>query len=157
MMNRLMNLPVHALRALLVLVLLTAGCAHSGRVTEGDETARQTEQRPDASVLRGDQIQRSGENTVERILDGRIPGVALVRGPNGMELRIRGATSLYGSNAPLVVIDGVPLSRGYTGMIPVSPYDIDSIRVLKSAAETAFYGSRGANGVILITTKRGPS
>ncbi|MFS6555653.1 TonB-dependent receptor plug domain-containing protein, partial [Parabacteroides distasonis] len=69
------------------------------------------------------------------------------------DIRIRGNRSLNASNAPLYVVDGVPLSSG--GIETLNPRDIEAIDILKDASSTAIYGSRGANGVVLITTKRG--
>lgn len=71
------------------------------------------------------------------------------------DVRIRGNRSLNASNSPLYVVDGVPLSSG--GIEALNPRDIESIDILKDASSTAIYGSRGANGVILVTTKRGKS
>ena len=74
----------------------------------------------------------------------------------GIAVRIRGASSFNGSNEPLYVLDGFPMTPGPGGALTgINPYDIASIDVLKDAASTAIYGSRGANGVILIETKRG--
>ena len=68
---------------------------------------------------------------------------------------IRGATSIYGNNEPLYVLDGIPIQPGPGGTLAgISPYDIESIQVLKDPADTALYGMRGANGVIVIKTKR---
>jgi len=90
-------------------------------------------------------------------LQGRVAGVTVsnvVSGPGGeTKIRIRGTNSLSGSNDPLYVVDGVALNS--IGDLPVE--DIESIEVLKDASSTAIYGSRGANGVVLITTKRGKS
>ena len=86
------------------------------------------------------------------VLAGRAPGVVVRRANGapgeGSTLRIRGVNSILGSNDPLVVVDG-----NYGG-IP-NMYDIESIEILKDASATAIYGSRGANGVIIVTTKRG--
>jgi len=86
------------------------------------------------------------------ILAGRAPGVVVRRANGapgeGSTLRIRGVNSILGSNDPLVVVDG-----NY-GSIP-NMYDIESIEILKDASATAIYGSQGANGVIIVTTKRG--
>lgn len=72
-------------------------------------------------------------------------------------MRIRGAVSIHGSTAPLYILDGMPIEPGPAGTLSgVNPTDIESIKVLKDAAETAMYGSRGGNGVIIITTKRPP-
>lgn len=114
--------------------------------------------------------------SVQSLIQGRIAGVTV--STNGGEpgsplsIRIRGANSLRGDNEPLYVIDGIivnsttedaadPLQGGSSflaaqnGLTGLSPQDIESIEVLKDASATAIYGSRGANGVILITTKQG--
>jgi TonB-dependent SusC/RagA subfamily outer membrane receptor len=88
----------------------------------------------------------------------RVPGLTVMRLSNGdVSVRIRGTRSLHGDNEPLLVIDGVP-TRGAIGaaLAGLSPRDIARIDVLKDAGSTAIYGVRGANGVILITTKRAP-
>ena len=107
-------------------------------------------------------------------LEGRVPGLSVIE-TNGepganVEVRIRGGTSVSSSNQPLYVIDGIPVSGDAvtpggagdvaTGPAPnpltlINPNDIASLTVLKDASATAIYGSRGANGVILITTKNG--
>src|SRR6266480_1019467 len=73
----------------------------------------------------------------------------------GIAVQIRGPTSLSLSNAPLYVVDGVPIKPGPNGTLSwINPNDIASIEVVKDPAGTAMYGVRGANGVIIITTKR---
>ncbi len=87
-------------------------------------------------------------------LQGRIPGVAIAQNtgdPAGdYSIRIRGINSIKGDNSPLFIIDGIPASTS-----SINTYDIESLEVLKDASATAIYGSRGANGVVLITTKKG--
>lgn len=97
---------------------------------------------------------------VEDLLLGRVPGLQMVPMSNGnYTLRIRGTRSLRGDAAadePLLVIDGVPLSGSIgSALAGIAPRDVARIEVLKDAAATGIYGSRGANGVIVITTKRG--
>lgn len=110
---------------------------------------------------------------VDKLLQGRVPGVfvnATSGAPGAMvDVRIRGTNSLGSGNDPLYVIDGImidatedvknPFSTGgqeqQNGLMGISPADIASIEILKDASATAIYGSRGANGVVLITTKRG--
>jgi len=94
--------------------------------------------------------------SIEQLLMGRFPGVEVTRTPNGgISVRIRGTTSFLGNNEPLYVLDGIPMEPGPGGSLTwINPYDIASIEVLKNAAETAIYGMRGANGVIVITTRR---
>ena len=70
------------------------------------------------------------------------------------EIRVRGVRSLTASNTPLYVVDGIPIMSS-SGIETINPHDIESIDVLKDASATAIYGSRGANGVIMVTTKRG--
>jgi TonB-linked SusC/RagA family outer membrane protein len=96
-------------------------------------------------------------------LQGKVAGVNVTTGsgaPGGnMIIRIRGNNSVIGSNDPLFVIDGVPVQGGSNGSTNIlstfNPGDIESIEVLKDASATAIYGSRGSNGVILITTRQG--
>jgi TonB-linked SusC/RagA family outer membrane protein len=91
-------------------------------------------------------------SSVNSVLSGRAPGVQVRRSNGapgqGSTIRIRGANSLLGNNDPLIVVDG-----NYGGL--PNMYDIESIEILKDASATAIYGSRGANGVILVKTKRG--
>ncbi|MDR2087009.1 MAG: TonB-dependent receptor [Dysgonamonadaceae bacterium] len=87
-------------------------------------------------------------------LQGRVPGVSISQNTGDPEgdysIRIRGVNSIKGNNTPLYIIDGIPSSTA-----SINTYDIESVEVLKDASATAIYGSRGANGVVLITTKRG--
>lgn len=96
-------------------------------------------------------------NSIEKALQGRIAGVQVINSSQdpgaGSTVRIRGNSSLNGSNAPLVVVDGFPF--GDAGNLKqINPQDIVSMEVLKDASASAIYGSRGANGVILITTRQ---
>lgn len=89
-------------------------------------------------------------------LQGKAAGVDITSGsrPGSVgEIRIRGNRSISAGNEPLFVVDGVPLSAG--GIETLNTADIESIDILKDASSTAIYGSRGANGVVLVTTKRG--
>jgi TonB-linked SusC/RagA family outer membrane protein len=114
-----------------------------------------------------DDVSSSNANA---LLQGRAAGVNIVQNSGtpggGIKVRVRGATSINASNEPLYVIDGVPVSsdgnsavgvgnQGINGLSTVNPQDIKSIEVLKDASATAIYGARGANGVVLITTKDG--
>lgn len=104
--------------------------------------------------------------SVDQALQGRVAGVSFVQNSGmpgaGAAIRIRGGNSINGSNEPLYVIDGVPVFADQGGdatslnpLNSISPSDIESIEILKDASATAIYGSRGGNGVVLITTKRG--
>jgi len=93
---------------------------------------------------------------IENALQGRASGVRVTQNsgnPGGrIEVRIRGSNSMIGSNAPLYVIDGFPVTGGINFL---NPADVESMDILKDASATAIYGSRGANGVVIITTKKG--
>lgn len=100
----------------------------------------------------------------EQLLTGKVAGVQIAPGDGspggGSAIRIRGGTSINASNEPLFVIDGMPIdNEGFAGgrnpLNFLNPSDIESFTVLKDASATAIYGSRGANGVIIITTKKG--
>jgi TonB-dependent SusC/RagA subfamily outer membrane receptor len=104
----------------------------------------------------GDKMLAANPRTVSDMLVGRFPGVEVTPTSNGrVSIRIRGAHSVKGNQEPLLVLDGVPQNGGNT-LTDLDPHDIASIDVLKDAASTSAYGSRGANGVILIATRRGP-
>ena len=95
--------------------------------------------------------------TFEQRLQGRTPGVFITSGSGqpgtASTVRIRGSASITGGNSPLYVMDGVPISAN--DFASINSNDIETISVLKDASATAQYGSRGSNGVILVTTKRG--
>ena len=104
-----------------------------------------------------DAAQQAPVSHVQDLLRGRVAGVQVFTTPDGyLAVRIRGRSSLRGSNEPLYVLDGVPITAGPGGaLVGINPHDVETIEVLKDVASTAIYGVRGANGVILITTKRG--
>lgn len=152
--------------AALALVLLAAGTAvacASGKGKAGDSrrAAGDSSRVAGAAAPRPGQVatSRDWENQstgrVEELFVGRFPGVQVYQAAGGIQVRIRGATSLRGSNDPLYIIDGFPFTPGTDGLIAINPSDIAKIEVLKDAGQTAEYGSRGANGVVRITTKRG--
>jgi iron complex outermembrane receptor protein len=102
--------------------------------------------------------------TPEQLISGKVAGVQVTPGSGvpgaSSVIRIRGGTSLNASNDPLIVIDGVPVANGGINGSPgilsmINPNDIESFNILKDASAAAIYGSRAANGVILITTKKG--
>ncbi|EEG42568.1 TonB-dependent receptor plug [Flavobacteria bacterium MS024-3C] len=106
----------------------------------------------------GDEVAALQVARVDEALAGKLSGV-LIQNQDGSpgaapKIQIRAASSISGASNPLVVVDGYPISGGIQS---VNPNDIQSIEVLKDAASAAIYGSRGANGVILITTKKGTS
>lgn len=104
----------------------------------------------------GDVARRSAPTTLADMLDARFAGVEVRRLPSGgISVRIRGQRSLKADNEPLFVVDGIPQHTGIPGVLSdLDPRDIARIEVLKDAGATAAYGARGANGVILIFTRR---
>ncbi len=120
-----------------------------GTVKKGDLTGA-------VSGVSNRQYKNQPVQRVENILQGRTPGVEVTAtsGMPGasMKVRVRGTTSINKSSDPLYVIDGIISSSGLDG---INPSDIQSMEILKDASSTAIYGSRGSNGVILITTKQG--
>ncbi len=134
-------------------LLLVAACSHNKNTTS---EAVAPASAPPRSVMTEEEIARTPGRPIEQLLMDRFPGVTVSRTPDGgISVRIRGVTSLRGSNEPLYVIDGVPLEAVPGGALRgINPHDIASIQVLKDPAETAMYGVRGANGVIVIRTKR---
>ena len=104
----------------------------------------------------GDVAQRTNPTSMADLLDGRFAGVDVRALPGGgISVRIRGSRSFKGDGEPLYVVDGIPQHAGSNGILrDLDPRLVQSIEVLKDAGSTAAYGARGANGVILITTKR---
>jgi TonB-dependent SusC/RagA subfamily outer membrane receptor len=95
---------------------------------------------------------------IEMALQGKVPGLEVTRTFDGVAIRIHGPASFFGNNEPLYVLDGIPITPGPNGTIKgLNPRDIESIQVLKDPAETALYGVRGGNGVIVIKTKTAPT
>ncbi|MDB4915423.1 MAG: TonB-dependent outer membrane protein SusC/RagA [Gemmatimonadetes bacterium] len=105
-----------------------------------------------------EQIKQEPVTNAIDAIKGRIPGVDIVstgfKPGDGVRVRVRGTRSLVASNDPLYVLDGVPIAGGIGDL---NPTDIESIEVLKDASATAIYGSRGANGVVLVTSRKGIS
>jgi TonB-dependent starch-binding outer membrane protein SusC len=151
---------------LLLTVALLAGCARPGTQAPAPED--------EVSVGYGTQSKRRVTGAVTSIslteadarvprlvdvLEGRVPGLEVIRLPGETySLRIRGVRSSPTHNEPLLVIDDVPVPPGSLSatLAGLAVRDIARIDVLKDAASTSIYGFRGAGGVIIITTKRGP-
>lgn len=144
-------------------------------VSTGYGTQRREAITGSVATVQADQANVGVIANATELIQGRAAGVQMITSsgePGGnVQLRIRGGTSISASNDPLYVIDGVPLQNtattpdasgaGYNAALArnplnsINPNDIESMTILKDASATAIYGSRGANGVILITTKRG--
>lgn len=123
-----------------------------------------------SSTIKADDIRRSGETGVINGLTGKAAGVQISRSTGdpgaGSNIQIRGQNTITGSNQPLIIIDGIPMSNSTLGdarggvaqqsrLNDINPEDIASVQVLKGASAAGLWGSRAANGVIMITTKRG--
>ena len=108
------------------------------------------------TIVTSDDIDRSTTaDPIGSALAAHVSGVTVTRTPDGgISVRIRGQSTINGNTEPLYVIDGLPIQPGPGGsLVGINPHDIASIEVLKDVASLAFYGVRGANGVILIKTK----
>ena len=130
-----------------------AGCGHRGGPTP-TTTPQPAEKQ--SNVVTADAIANSGGQSIEQILANRVAGVQLGRTADGtLTVRIRGANNWSSDNEPLYVIDDVPITPGPGGALSgLNPYDIESIKALTKPEETAVYGVRGANGVIVIKLKK---
>ena len=117
--------------------------------------------------VKSEDLENRPFSSVDQALQGKIPGVQSVSPsgqPGGAQtIRIRGVSSITGVNDPLWVVDGIPVNTGdfsrltqtTNALAGINPNDIESVTVLKDAAAAAIYGSRAANGVVLVTTKKG--
>lgn len=127
-------------------------------VVVGYGTVKKSDVTGALSSVSAEQLQSVPVQSISQALQGRAAGVDVsmsnFRPGENPTIRIRGNRSLKATNDPLYVVDGIPLAEG-AGINDFNPSDIQSIEVLKDASATAIYGSRGANGVILVTTKRG--
>ena len=133
-------------------------------VVIGYGVAKKSDLTGSVTALKPDAKNKGVVVSAQDMLGGKIAGVTVTSGGGtpggGATIRIRGGSSLNASNDPLIVIDGVPMDnqgvKGLAnGLAVVNPQDIESFSVLKDASATAIYGSRGSNGVIIITTKKG--
>jgi TonB-dependent SusC/RagA subfamily outer membrane receptor len=146
--EELMRIVVRVAALLSVVAITAAGCASGA--TRQDQTSG-------TLVTREDLARNPGE-PLERVLERHVTGIVLTRTSDGsFALRIRGAATFTERDAfPLYILDGLPIPTGAEGAVPtVDPFNIESIRVLKGS-EAAVYGIDGSNGVIVITTRKGP-
>jgi TonB-dependent SusC/RagA subfamily outer membrane receptor len=136
---------------------LLSGCASSNtaRPGESDQPAPSIPTPTASATITGDDLDRAGNDAIEKTLAAKVPGALITRTPDGgIAIQIRGQTSLAANTEPLYVIDGLPIQAGPGGaLLGINPHDIATIEVLKDAASLSFYGLRGANGVIVIKTK----
>jgi TonB-linked SusC/RagA family outer membrane protein len=142
----------------------------SGQVVVGYGTANRQDVSSATSHVGGEEVANTPLAGVDAALQGKAAGVQVVQNAgnpgNGISVRVRGPASLNAGNQPLYVVDGVPIiqdnlsqlglgGQDVTAITGLNPDEIASIDILKDAASAAIYGSRGSNGVVLITTKRG--
>ena len=126
-------------------------------VVVGYGTMKKSDLTGSTSNVKTDAIMANVTGNALEALQGKAAGVAVFndnKPGSSPQLRIRGSSSINASNAPLYVVDGFPL-MGDGDISDINPADIESMEVLKDASSTAIYGSRGANGVVMITTKSG--
>ncbi|RNC65580.1 TonB-dependent receptor [Proteiniphilum sp. X52] len=127
-------------------------------VVVGYGTMRREAVTGSVSSMQGDVLRNIPTGNLTTALQGRLPGVQMQQSSSkpgaDMQIRIRGTRSLNADNDPLIVLDGIPFAGTLSD---INPNDIKSIDILKDASSTAIYGSRGANGVIMITTFKGVS
>lgn len=135
-------------------------------VVVGYGSVKKSDATGSVAVVSSKDFNKGAVNSPQELIQGKAAGVTITSNSgapgNTSTIRIRGASSIYASNDPLIVVDGVPLNNKGVGGAPnilstINPNDIETFTVLKDASATAIYGSRAAGGVILITTKRGAS
>lgn len=125
----------------------------------GYGTVRKRDLTTAVSVVSTDDIKLRPVSETSGFLQGKVAGVTVQQTSglpgSGMTVRVRGASSISSSNDPLYVVDGVPVGTGNYAIAYLTPNDIETMQILKDASSAAIYGSRAANGVVLITTKQG--
>lgn len=145
-------------------VTMTNDQAEDEVVVIGYGTTRTKDLTGSATVINEKNFLKGSLATPEQLIMGKVAGLKVTSNDgapgSGSTLRLRGGTSINASNDPLIVVDGVPLDNGGIAGVAnplslINPNDIESFVVLKDASATAIYGSRAANGVIIITTKKG--
>jgi TonB-dependent SusC/RagA subfamily outer membrane receptor len=141
-------------RSVIDMTLITDIQALEEVVVIGYGTARKKDVTGAVSSISGSKLQEVQTANVTSQLKGRTAGVDIVSNSSNPgaagQIRIRGERSLSGTNDPLIVVDGIPFSGSINDL---NPNDIVNVDILKDASATAIYGSRGSNGVILVTTK----
>lgn len=142
--------------ATLKITMMAADIAMDEVVVVGYGTQRKEAVTGSVASISGEKMNEVPAANITQALQGRVAGVQMTQTSSkpgaAMQIRIRGTRSLTASNDPLIVLDGIPFA-GSIG--DINPIDIKSVDILKDASATAIYGSRGANGVMLITTHKG--
>ena len=151
------TIPRRNVITLAVLGVLGSACTRSTAPATGQIEPAPAANGVSSSGVTADDVERSPNVPLEQLLAGKVAGVVVTRTEDGgIAVRIRGGSSSFsGNNAPLYILDGVAIDAGPNGSLAgINPYDIASIKVLKDATDLTMYGVRGANGVIVIKTKR---
>lgn len=124
-------------------------------VAVGYGTVKKRDLTGSVSSVKSDEITKTTSSNAMQAMQARVPGLDIQQSNGqagaGININLRGNRSISASNSPLILVDGIE----YGSVLDVNPSDIESMEVLKDASSTAIYGTRGANGVIIITTKRG--
>jgi TonB-linked SusC/RagA family outer membrane protein len=173
---RFVNVTVNDGQTATVTIMLAAQVARlSTVVSVGYGTQLQRDVTGAVSTVTTDALEHTPIVSVDQVLQGTSPGVNVTTASNepggALSVRIRGTSSITGNPEPLYVIDGFPIENDIEGvsagnggrsrttpanpLVAINPSDIESISILKDASATAIYGSRGANGVVIITTRQG--
>ena len=146
-----------ASRKVVDVMLVPDAEALSEVVVIGYGTSKKEDLTGSVAVVKMQDIAHAPVTSIDQALQGRISGVDVMNTTGepgaGTSIRIRGTRSITASNEPLIVVDGV--MDAVDDLSDINPSDIESVSVLKDASSTAIYGSRGANGVIIVTTKKG--
>lgn len=139
-------------------VILEAGNKLDEVVVIGYGTQRKSDLTGSVASVSSEEITQIPTSRVDQVLQGRAAGVQVTQSSGapgaGTAIRVRGGNSITGSNEPLFVIDGIVVGTNFN-LNNINPNDIQSLEILKDASSIAIYGSRGANGVVLVTTKSG--
>jgi TonB-dependent SusC/RagA subfamily outer membrane receptor len=118
------------------------------------QTATSKPAPPPPASMKATEAARDHSTTLAQLLQGRLAGVTVTPASDGgIIVRMGGPTSFYGNQDPLFVVDGITIDGSRTTLNWLNPHDVESVQALKDPSQTAIYGVRGANGVILIKTK----
>lgn len=146
-------------RSVIDIVSSETAIALDAVVAIGYGTVRKKDLTTAVSTVSNEEMKVRPVTEASGFIQGKVAGVSVQQTSglpgSGMTVRVRGASSIASSNDPLYVVDGVPVGTGNYAIAYLSPQDIETMQILKDASSAAIYGSRAANGVVLITTKQG--
>ena len=144
-------------------VVMKSGIEIDEVIVTGYQTQRKIDLTGSVSSLNSEQFMKTNPLSMEQALKGKIAGVQVMNNDGapggGITIKVRGASSITAGSSPLYVVDGFPIPISDdpldNPLATISPDAIESISILKDVSSTAVYGAQGANGVVLITTKKG--